>query len=171
MGRNHAATGVLTGSGVAWLAQLNPGQAAAFIGITAVCSLLPDLDHPDAIAPRAFGWPGRTLAWCIGTAFGHRGLTHSVLGVGVLSAGMAFIPHLPAFCYWAVILGCVTHILGDMCTVSGVPLFWPFDRCYRVGWMRTGSFFETEILTPVLAIVSTGVGIVTVLLLTRGFVQ
>lgn len=171
MGRNHVATGVLTGSGAAWLAQLNPGQAAAFIGITSVCALLPDFDHPDAIGPRAFGWPGRTLAWLIGTIFGHRGITHSVLGVGLLSAGLAFVPHLPAFCYWAVILGCVTHILGDMCTVSGVPVFWPFGRCFRVGVMRTGHYFETQILTPILAVMSTVVGVGTVLLLTKGYAQ
>jgi inner membrane protein len=169
MGRNHAATGVLTGSGVAWLAQMNPGQAAAFIGITTVCSLLPDFDHPNAIGPRAFGWPGRTLAWLIGTVFGHRGITHSVLGVGLLSAGMAFIPHLPAFCYWSVILGCATHILGDMCTVSGVPLFWPLGRDFRIGVMRTGSYAETEILTPILAVTSTVVGVGTVLLLAKGY--
>mgnify|MGYP003576127162 FL=1 len=171
MGRNHAATGVLTGSGVAWLAQMNPGQAAAFISITTVCSLLPDFDHPDAIGPRAFGWPGRTLAWIIGSIFGHRGITHSVLGVGLLSASMSFIPHLPTVCYWAVILGCVTHILGDMCTVSGVPLFWPLDRCFRVGVMRTGHYFETQILTPVLTVVSTVVGIGTLFLLTQRFVN
>lgn len=171
MGRNHVATGVLTGSGAAWLAQLNPGQAAAFIGITSVCALLPDFDHPDAIGPRAFGWPGRTLAWFIGTLFGHRGITHSVLGVGLLSAGMVLIPHLPGLCYWAVILGCVTHILGDMCTVSGVPVFWPFGRCFRVGVMRTGHYFETQILTPILAVVSTVVGVGTLFLLTKGYTQ
>ena len=171
MGRNHAATGVLTGSGVAWLTQMNPGQAAAFIGLTTVCSLLPDFDHPDAMGPRYLGWPGRALAWLIGSLFEHRGLTHSVLGVGVLSAGMAFIPHLPAFCYWAVILGCVTHILGDMATVSGVPLFWPLDRRFRYGRISTGQFFETEILTPVLAIVSTVVGIGTLFLLTQRFIN
>lgn len=172
MGRNHMATGVLAGSGVAWLAQMKPGQAAAFIAITSVCALLPDFDHPDAKLPRAFRWPGRTLAWLIGTLFGHRGLTHSVLGVGLLSAGLAFVPHLPAFCYWAVILGCVTHIVGDMATVSGVPLLWPFDRCFRLfgRWtlMRTGHYFETQILTPVLAVTSIVAGAGVVLLLTKG---
>jgi inner membrane protein len=171
MGRNHVATGVLTGSGVAWLAQMNPGQAAAFIGITSACALLPDFDHPNAIGPRYLGWPGRVLAWAIHMMFGHRGLTHSVLGVAVLSAGMAFIPHLPAFCYWAVILGCATHIAGDMCTVSGVPLFWPLDRSFRVGVMRTGHFFETEILTPVLAVVSTLTGAGTLFLLAREYIN
>lgn len=171
MGRNHVATGVLTGSGAAWLSQMNPGQAAAFIGITSACALLPDFDHPDAIGPRSFGWPGRTVAWIIGSIFGHRGITHSVLGVGVLSAGMAFIPHLPTFCYWAVILGCLTHIAGDMCTVSGVPLFWPLGRDFRIGVMRTGHFFETEILTPVLAITSSVVGIGTLFLLAREYVN
>jgi inner membrane protein len=171
MGRNHVATGILTGSGAAWLSHMNPGQAAAFIGITSACALLPDFDHPNAIGPRSFGWLGRTLAWVIGSIFGHRGITHSVLGVGVLGAGMAFIPHLPAFCYWAVILGCFTHIAGDMCTVSGVPLFWPLDRDFRIGVMRTGHFFETEILTPVLAIMSSVVGIGTLFLLAREYVN
>ena len=173
MGRNHAATGVLTGSGAAWLAQMNPGQAAAFIGIVSACSLLPDFDHPDAIGPRSFGWPGRAIAWLIGSLFGHRGLTHSVLGVGVLSAGLAFVPHLPAFCYWAVILGCVTHIAGDMMTVSGVPLFWPIDTRFWLTFPRfrihTGQFAESEILTPILAVVSGVVGVGTVLLLTKGY--
>lgn len=152
MGRNHAATGVISGSLVSWAAGLPPGQALAFIGVTSACSLLPDFDHPNAMAPRAFGWPGRMLATLISAVFGHRTLTHSVLGVGVLSAGMAFIPRLPLFCYAAVILGCVTHILGDMLTISGVPVLWPLKRCYRLGWMRTGGEFETLFVTPLLAV-------------------
>jgi inner membrane protein len=155
MGCNHAATGVIAGSGVAWLAHLEPGKAVAFIVIVSVSSLLPDMDHPGARLPRALGWPGRVIAWTIGSLFGHRGITHSVVGVGLLSAGLAFTPRLPMFCYVAVILGCVVHILGDMLTVSGVPLLWPLERCYRFGWMRTGGFFETEILTPVLAVLAT----------------
>jgi inner membrane protein len=96
------------------------------------------------------------LATLISAVFGHRTLTHSVLGVGVLSAGMAFIPHLPEFCYWAVILGCVTHIVGDMLTVSGVPVFWPAQRCYRIGRMRTGGDFENLFMTPLLALCAVG---------------
>ena len=57
--------------------------------------------------------------------------------------------------------------------MSGVPLFWPFDRCFRLfgRWtlMRTGHYFETQILTPVLAVASTVVGIGTLFLLTKGY--
>lgn len=150
MGRSHMASGVLTGALVATVTELDPAHALAFTGIVTVCSLLPDMDHPDARLPRYLGWPGRVIAWIIGSLFGHRGLTHSVLGMGLLSAGMAFIPHLPAYCYWAVLLGSATHVLGDMLTISGVPLFWPLDQRFRIGWMRTGSFFETAIFCPFL---------------------
>ncbi len=150
MGRGHLASGVLTGALVSAVADLDPARAVVFTGITTVCALLPDVDHPDATLPRYLGWPGRVAAWTIGRIFGHRGLTHSVLGIGLLSAGLAFVPGLPAFVIWAILLGCVTHVLGDMLTISGVPLFWPLDQRFRIGWMRTGSFFETAILTPFL---------------------
>lgn len=159
MGRNHATSGVLTGALVAWAAHLDPGQAVAFIAITSASSLLPDADHPNAMLPRAFGAAGQMIATLINRIFGHRTLTHSVLGVGVLGAALAFIPRLPEHCYWAVILGCVTHILGDMLTVSGVPVLWPMQRDYRLAWMRTNGLFERYVMTPLLtvgAVVSVG---------------
>lgn len=152
MGRQHVSSGVMAGALVAYVAKLDPGQATAFITITSVSSLLPDIDHPGAMLPRLLGWPGRMVAAIINAVFGHRTLTHSVLGIGLLGAGMAFIPRLPEHCYWAVILGCVVHVLGDMLTVSGVPLFWPTGRDYRIGWMRAGGEFETLVMTPLLAI-------------------
>lgn len=155
MGRNHASMGVIAGAGVSVLTHQAPAQAALLTGITAVAALLPDMDHPDAKLPRYLGWPGRTIAWAVGSLFGHRGITHSVLGVALLSAGLAFVPRLPAVCYVAVILGCAVHILGDACTVSGVPLFWPKQYRFRIGRIRTGKYFETAILTPALAVLST----------------
>lgn len=172
MGRNHATSGVLTGALVAWAAHLDPGQATAFIAVTSVASLLPDFDHPSAMLPRVLGIPGQLVATFINRVFGHRTLTHSVLGVGVLGAALAFTPRLPTHCYWAVILGCVTHIVGDMLTVSGVPVFWPIRRVFRVGWMPSFSFrlawpvareirvgrmrtngpFERRVMTPLLAL-------------------
>lgn len=161
MGRNHLASGVAVGALVAWSANLDPGQALAFIGLTSASSLLPDFDHPNATAPRAFGWPGRMIAGLIASTVGHRTLTHSVLGLCLLGAVLAFIPRLSLHCYLAVILGCVTHILGDMLTVSGVPVLWPARRCYRLGWMRTNGPFERWVMTPLLAILAAGsVGLV-----------
>jgi inner membrane protein len=49
-----------------------------------------------------------------------------------------------------VILGCVTHIVGDMLTVSGVPLLWPVQQKFRLFNMPTGGNLETFAMTPIL---------------------
>lgn len=156
LGRNHFASGVVTGSLVATATHLDPGQAVAFIGITSVCALLPDFDHPDAMLPRMFSWPGRAVAAIIGHVFGHRTLTHSFLGVGILAAGLAFIPGLPLYAAGAVLLGCLTHIGGDMLTLSGVPVWWPHRAVWRLSprrfAFRTGGHMEQLVMTPLLAI-------------------
>lgn len=44
----------------------------------------------------------------------------------------------------AVTLGAITHVLGDSCTNSGVPLLWPMERGgKRWGKVRTPATFET----------------------------
>ncbi len=156
MGRNHFASGVVTGSLVATATHLPPGQAVAFIGITSVCSLLPDFDHPDAMLPRMFAWPGRAVAAIIAHLFGHRTLTHSVLGVSLLAGALAFIPGLPLYAAGAVLLGCLTHIAGDMLTLSGVPIWWPHRAVWRLTpkrfAFRTNGALEQLVMTPLLAI-------------------
>lgn len=150
MGRHHMLSGVVSGSLVAVAGGLPPATAVPFVGITAAGSLLPDIDHPNSTVSRFFLWPGRMLAAIISAIFGHRTLTHSVLGIGLLSAGLAFVPQIPTFCYVAVILGCVTHVLGDMLTVAGVPVFWPHKRVIKIGRMRTGGYFEELVMGPLL---------------------
>lgn len=150
MGDQHLWSGVVTGALVAVAVDLPADHAVLFVAVTAVAALLPDMDHPDATMPRALMWPGRALAAVIGAIFGHRTLTHSVVGVGLLCLGMAVIPRLPTFCYLAVILGCVTHIIGDMITVSGVPLFWPHKHEFRIARMRAGGHFEMLVVAPLL---------------------
>jgi inner membrane protein len=152
MGRSHILTGVISGAAVANAADLDPAKSVAFVAITAVCALLPDLDHPGSTLSRKLWIPGRAFASIIEHVFGHRQITHSVLGVGLLMAGLAFAPHLPAHCYWAVILGCATHIVGDMLTVSGVPLLWPVPQKFRLFNMPTGGNLETFAVTPILTV-------------------
>ena len=152
MGRNHLMSGVVTGSLVATATHLPPVQAVPFIAIASVCALLPDMDHPDAMLPRMLWWPGRALAAIISAVFGHRTITHSLLGVSLLAAGLAFIPGLPGWAFWAVLLGCGTHILGDMITVSGVPVLWPHKADWRLGRMRVNGHFEQLVMTPLLVV-------------------
>jgi inner membrane protein len=156
LGRNHFSSGVVTGSLVATATHLSPGQAVAFIGAASVCALLPDFDHPDAMLPRMFAWPGRATAAIIGHLFGHRTLTHSFLGMAILAGGLVFIPGLPVFLAGAILLGCLTHVAGDMLTVSGVPVWWPHRVIWRLSpkrfAFRTGGHMEQLVMTPLLAI-------------------
>lgn len=158
MGRSHMASGALTGVGVSYLTDASPAIAVGFTAIVTVAALLPDFDHPNATGPRYLGWPGQLVAAVIGAFFGHRGLTHSFLGLGALTLALAFVPGLPFWAAAAVVTGCVVHIIGDMLTVSGVPLFWPADQRFRIGWMRAGGHFETLVVFPLLVTAASVVG-------------
>lgn len=104
MGRSHALTGMATGAGLTTaLGITNPGQAVVFTLTTAGYALLPDIDHPNATASKAFepvtGWVSsafrglstwvyrRTATPHDDTTDGtHRHLTHTVVFALVLGA-------------------------------------------------------------------------------------
>jgi membrane-bound metal-dependent hydrolase YbcI (DUF457 family) len=57
----------------------------------------------------------------------------------------------PAWLPWAVMLGVLTHIVGDLLTCEGVPLplFWAFGRNrIKLSPLRTGTAVETAVLVP-----------------------
>jgi uncharacterized metal-binding protein len=63
------------------------------------------------------------------------------------------IDHMPQPMWlpWAVGLGCLTHIVGDMITKQGVPvpLIWIVHRCRLVLTpMHTGAWLERAVLAP-----------------------
>jgi hypothetical protein len=80
---------------------------------------------------------------------------NTVIGNLLLSFGgawllLANIPS-PAWLPWAVMLGVLTHIAGDLLTCEGVPLpvFWAFGRNrIKLSPMRTGTVLETAVLVP-----------------------
>lgn len=96
-----------------------PPWALAFAALGAV---LPEVDKADS-------WVGRFCpfsAW-LEERFGHRGPTHSLLGLA-LAAGLAAPLALWQFWAWlGVVLGYSSHLLLDMATLEGVPLLWPRD--------------------------------------------
>ena len=63
-------------------------------------------------------------------AFGHRGLLHSALGLGLFGLLVA----LPLSFWWdwppslALGLGYASHLAADACTRTGIPLFYPNRR-------------------------------------------
>lgn len=81
--------------------------------------------------------------------FGHRGITHSLLALGLVVA----LGELPVFPWHWLHLGLLigwgyaSHLLADALTKQGVPLLWPLDR--RFGFppfrplrLTTGTFTE-----------------------------
>ncbi|MEO0868307.1 MAG: metal-dependent hydrolase [Cyanobacteria bacterium J06642_11] len=143
-----------------WLVAIATGQPIEVQGTmtAAIGGLLPDLDHPESTLGRRLLLISIPLA----AIFGHRGFTHSLLAVTLLLGLLMAIMMLPSYGYlaWLVaplIIGYLSHILGDSMTPSGVPLFWPRKRTYSFNLFKTWSWQE-----------SVFVGVITLGMLTVG---
>ena len=157
MGRSHATSGALVAAVIVHVFGVDDLVAAGgLVAVTSIGALLPDFDHDDALLPRAFGPLGRLVAYVIGRTFGHRGITHSLLGLAILTAVLGFAPLVTPLPWWVsvgLIVGSAVHIAGDMLTVSGCPLFWPADKRFKLGpGFRTGHVFETAVLCPLMGL-------------------
>lgn len=102
-----------------------------------VACLLPDIDHPKS-------WLGQKLKWFsipISKLFGHRGFTHSVLAIIIFSIFLhlcfSFYNLLPIDIVQIMIISYISHIMADMLTPFGVPLFWPILFRFRIPIINT----------------------------------
>jgi len=100
----------------------------AQVALAALASALPELDHPESSIGSFF----RPISCRIKDRFGHRTITHSFLGLGVVA--LLFSPLiLISWVWWlAVMVGIFSHIFLDIFNTQGVPWFWPYER--RVGF-------------------------------------
>jgi len=90
-GHSHALSGACTGLAAGLLLHLRLPADAALAGFTAGTSLLPDLDSCGSSAARCLGFASRALAWVVSKlSRGHRHLTHSILGLGIMT-GLAWL--------------------------------------------------------------------------------
>ncbi|PRO65946.1 metal-dependent hydrolase [Alkalicoccus urumqiensis] len=98
-------------------------------------SLLPDIDQAQSFIGRR----SRGLASIIQLLFGHRGLTHS--GIVLFGAGTVWFTAGTFFS--ALAFGVIVHLLADLCSRGGIPLFAPFDKKRTsIPLYRTGKFSE-----------------------------
>lgn len=136
--------------------------SANFIG-----GLFPDIDQPTSDLWDNFRlgpYVGRVVTRIFG---GHRHFSHSLVGVvviGFLSRVVLdfvfsyVLLEIDSLVVWyAFMIGVVSHILTDLPTKAGVPLFWPI--LWKVGvppfrFMRfeSGKFMETFICFPAMLI-------------------
>ncbi len=135
--------------------------------LVVLCARLPDIDQDNRFT-RILG--------------GHRGFTHSLLGVLLLGLFFAsLVVGLPLLCTLvgivlqpvlltdlrialeAILIGWILHIAADSITRGGVPLFWPSPAHYGFPphslWrFRVGSIWEDLIVWACIFIAGFGIG-------------
>ena len=119
-----------------------------FYGAVTLGALLPDIDEPNStIGRKTIG-----ISNAIKTLCGHRGLTHSIAFIALVSLlsllacalGGDILREIPLIASYVevanlqgdnieifafgLVLGCIFHLIGDMLTISGVPLLLPFSE-------------------------------------------
>jgi len=94
----------------------------ASIAAAAAGALIPEVDDASSLVGKLAG----PLAVWLETRYGHRGPTHSLLG---LLTFMALTSPLAFFGLWSVLIalgvGYLSHLVLDAMTLDGVLLFWP----------------------------------------------
>ena len=133
-------THVLFGISSLWLVASftnlwNAGTAGPMAACAAFGALLPDIDAGTAkIAQLSIGrmTPLAPVSMMARDAFGHRGITHSAVGIALFGGVAAMVVGhcLGLSSAVALWLGYASHLVGDACTVSGIPVLFP-DRTRR----------------------------------------
>ncbi|RAU19131.1 hypothetical protein DN062_02330 [Nitrincola tibetensis] len=149
MGYSHIVVGVTSWTVVGHLFSIPvdlPTLSMAVIG-----SLLPDIDHPKSMISRHFR-PFKL----VGRLIPHRGPTHSLLFMLVLTIGlaMAYQRYDPYYQNWwlAIWVGSLSHLVADWMTRGGVPLFWPKKTRISMRFaFLTGSWQERLIVACLMA--------------------
>lgn len=132
MGKEHLAFGVVGGlAGSAMLltgGQLGLFEAAGFVGLSAIGSLLPDVDKKGTMGYKML-FPLRWVPFVIE----HRTYTHDLFWIGVVSLAM-YLLHAPlVLC--GLLVGVLTHIFLDGFTKDGLPILYPFNKKFELHWL------------------------------------
>ncbi len=124
---NHIVGGFTFTGIFAAIGGINILQDYRLIPIILFASVLPDVDHTKSIIGKAF-YP---IAKVINRKYGHRTITHSlfvlVALIALISAFQsAYFPSIKAAQVFG--LAYASHLIFDMMTVQGVPLFYPYKK-------------------------------------------
>ncbi len=98
-----------------------------FVSVTLIGSVIPDIDHTKSLIGKAF-YP---IAKYLSVNYGHRTITHSLLFLIGICLISVFIENnfredfsLSTILFFSVF----SHLLFDMVTLQGIPLFYPFYK-------------------------------------------
>ncbi|BCM94165.1 hypothetical protein IAD21_06068 [Abditibacteriota bacterium] len=150
-------THALLGMNTVWLLALLPPDVLRYdVGVlcaaAALGALLPDLDANESKVKhlRIPGTPIKPflpVAQMVNSTDQHRGLLHSLWGVGMACAFASPLCFIGAWApALAFALGYASHLLGDSATRSGIRLLYPHARRFHLLPLRwrltTGSLAE-----------------------------
>jgi inner membrane protein len=142
LGVTHAAIALATNK------LFNFWEMRSYVNIAIVIffALLPDIDTPGSELGKIF-FP---ISRYIYQRFGHRNITHSLLFFFLVSSPFIFWPETCKL----VLMSLGTHLLSDMLTYTGVPLFWPLKKNYVIlgAPLLTGKWTEGLFVVVSLAI-------------------
>ena len=134
--QTHLALGVITF--ILFGDYFSGGNVLLFFFFVLLGSLLPDLDDGKSKIKQASGILGMLISFI----FKHRGFLHSLFFGALLWFVVSF---WSTYYAWGLLLGFFSHLFGDVITVRGLRLFYPFN--FRIhGWLRVGSFWEMLVL-------------------------
>jgi len=144
LARTHMAIGILAALIVVPFLALE--QKLLFVGLAALGSLLPDVDHQGSLINRLF--PVTKIA---AHFFKHRGFFHSIFPPLILwgvtrASAYALIGQ-------ALVLGYVTHLFSDSFTKWGVNYLYPLSQFRIMGFIQVGSWVETTLFFVVLLLI------------------
>lgn len=102
-----------------------------------------DIDHPKSYVGNKLSF----LSIPISSIFGHRGITHSMVGLLVFITIIYFLSgyftSYQSHATFAFMIGYVAHLLADYSTNSGIPILWPLKAKFVSPFvMKTGSSSE-----------------------------
>jgi inner membrane protein len=124
---NHIAGGIVFTGVFGAFAGVNILNHPGLIITTVLAATLADIDVPSSLWGRTF----KPISKAINRRFGHRTITHSLLFLlttwGLVKGGCNLVgTETP---YPAVyLLAYASHLIFDMMTVQGVPLFYPYNK-------------------------------------------
>lgn len=171
-GKTHQIAGITLGLGYL-LFQAEPAYQPATLALVLVGSslaaLLPDIDQPASAIWEKIPVVGHIAGHVTReVTFGHRNLTHSLLGVFLIGLLLRWLLLMfPSswginidIVFMSMMLSYGVHLLADTFTVQGVPWLWPWQRNFGLPpkpfqgiRIETSHWFENIVLFPILNVI------------------
>lgn len=126
-GANHIAGGLAFTGVFASFFNINIFENSFYLITTTIASLLPDIDHTKSYIGKFF-YP---ISKQIDKKFGHRTITHSIFFLATITLSVAILETIYSTnktISTIVFFSILSHLILDMVTVQGIPLFYPFYK-------------------------------------------